>query len=137
MSEPVIAGLSDAAVVGIGTDLLDGRRIEAAYQRHGQRLVERFLTPSEQQVWHQRGCPVNYIAKRFAAKEALAKALGTGIAKGIGFQQLEVLNDPQGAPLVSLYDGALQQLHALGGRQALISLSDEGEWIQAFAVLSR
>lgn len=124
-------------VVGIGTDLLDGRRIERAYQRHGLRLAERFLTPAEQLVWRQRACPVNYIAKRFAAKEALAKALGTGIAKGVGFQQLEVLNDCQGAPQVTLYDGALQRLQELGGRQALISLSDEGDWIQAFVVLSR
>lgn len=84
-------------IVGIGTDLLDVSRIEQAYQRHGERLVKRFLTPAEQQVWQQRHQSINYLAKRYAAKEALAKALGTGIAKGVGFQQLEVLNDRQGA----------------------------------------
>lgn len=124
-------------VVGIGTDLLDVSRIEQAYQRHGERLVKRFLTPAEQQVWQQRHQSINYLAKRYAAKEALAKALGTGIAKGVGFQQLEVLNDRQGAPRVNLYQAALLRMQQLGGRQAFISLSDEGPWIQAFAVISR
>lgn len=124
-------------IVGIGTDLLDVSRIEQAYQRHGERLVKRFLTPAEQQVWQQRHQSINYLAKRYAAKEALAKALGTGIAKGVGFQQLEVLSDRQGAPRVNLYQAALLRMQQLGGRQAFISLSDEGPWIQAFAVISR
>lgn len=124
-------------IVGIGTDLLDVSRIEQAYQRHGERLVKRFLTPAEQQVWQRRHQSINYLAKRYAAKEALAKALGTGIAKGVGFQQLEVLNDRQGAPRVNLYQAALLRMQQLGGRQAFISLSDEGPWIQAFAVISR
>lgn len=123
-------------IVGIGTDLLDSRRIERAYQRRGERLIRRFLTPAEQQVWQQRGQSLNYLAKRFAAKEALAKALGTGIAKGVGFQQLEILNDEHGAPQVILHGAARQRMQQLGGRQALISLSDEGDWIQAFAVIS-
>ena len=87
-----------AGVVGIGTDLLDSQRMLAAWQRRGERLIERFLTPAEQALWQQRGQAINFVAKQFAAKEALAKALGTGIAKGIGFQQLEVLRDQQGAP---------------------------------------
>ncbi|MFC3681021.1 holo-ACP synthase [Bacterioplanoides pacificum] len=124
-------------IIGIGTDLLDVSRIEQAYQRHGERLVRRFLTPAEQQVWQQRHQSINYLAKRYAAKEALAKALGTGIAKGVGFQQLEVLSDRQGAPRVNLYQAALLRMQQLGGRQAFISLSDEGPWIQAFAVISR
>lgn len=123
-------------IAGIGTDLLDSARIEKAYLRHGERLVKRFLTPAEQQVFHQRGDSLNYLAKRYAAKEALAKALGTGIAKGVGFQQLEVLTDKQGAPVVNLYDEAVQRMRSLGGRQAFISLSDEGDWVQAFAVIS-
>lgn len=137
LPEALAESLSEVpCIVGIGTDLLDSARIEKAYQRHGERLVKRFLTPAEQQVWQQRGQSINYLAKRYAAKEALAKSLGTGIAKGIGFQQLEVLNDPQGAPMVNLYGAALEKMQQLGGRQALISLSDEGNWIQAFAVLS-
>lgn len=137
LPEALAESLSEVpGIVGIGTDLLDAARIEKAYQRRGERLVKRFLTPAEQQVWQLRGQSINYLAKRFAAKEALAKALGTGIAKGIGFQQLEVLSNPQGAPVVTLYDGALVRMQQLGGRQAWISLSDEGAWIQAFAVIS-
>ena len=123
-------------VVGIGTDLLDASRIQSAYQRHGERLLQRFLTPAEQQIFHQRADGINYLAKRYAAKEALAKALGTGIARGVGFQQLEILNNEQGAPIVNLYQAAQQRMTDLGGRQAYVSLSDEGEWIQAFAVIS-
>jgi holo-[acyl-carrier protein] synthase len=123
-------------VVGIGTDLLDASRIQSAYQRHGERLLQRFLTPAEQQIFHQRADCINYLAKRYAAKEALAKALGTGIARGVGFQQLEILNNEQGAPVVNLYQAAQQRMTDLGGRQAYVSLSDEGEWIQAFAVIS-
>lgn len=124
-------------VVAIGTDLLDAGRIEQAVARHGRRFVARILTPAEQQLYQQRAQPLNFLAKQFAAKEALAKALGTGIAKGIGFQQLEVLRDAAGAPQVSLHGIAAQRLQQLGARQALLSLSDEGGLILAFALLSR
>ncbi|GGY45159.1 holo-[acyl-carrier-protein] synthase [Bacterioplanes sanyensis] len=123
-------------VVGVGTDLLDARRIEQAYQRRGQRLIERFLTPAEQALWYQRHQSLNFVAKQFAAKEALAKALGTGIAKGVGFQQLQILRAPDGAPQVTLSGAALQRLQQLQGQRAWVSLSDEGHWVQAFAVVS-
>lgn len=123
-------------MLGIGTDLLDSRRIQAAYERHGQRFVARILTPKEQAVFAARAHPINFLAKQFAAKEALAKALGTGIAKGVGFQQLEILRSEQGQPEVHLHGAALERLQQLGGQRALVSLSDEGELILAFAVLS-
>lgn len=104
--------------------------------RHGERFVQRILTVQEQQLYRQRRCSLNFLAKQFAAKEALAKALGTGIAKGIGFQQLEVLRDEQGAPQVHLHGAAQQRLAQLGARQALVSLSDEGSLVLAFAALS-
>lgn len=123
-------------VIAIGTDLLDGRRIEQALARHGERFVQRILTPAEQALYRSRANPLNFLAKQYAAKEALAKALGTGIAKGVGFQQLQVLRDDLGAPQVRLYGAAEERLQALGGQRALVSLSDEGDWIQAFALLS-
>jgi len=126
-----------AGVVAVGTDLLDSQRIEQAVARHGQRFVARILTPAEQQLYRQRAQPLNFLAKQFAAKEALAKALGTGIAQGVGFQQLEILRDAAGAPQVQLYGVALQRLQQLGAQQALVSLSDEGALILAFALLSR
>lgn len=126
-----------AGVVAIGVDILDANRITAVVARHGQRFVERLLTPAEQQEWQARADKNNYLAKQYAAKEALAKALGTGIAKGVGFQQLEVLRDPQGAPYAQLHDQAAKRLTQLGANKALVSLSDEGASIVAFALLSR
>lgn len=128
-------GLPLSSVAGIGTDLLDSGRIVQAFNRHGERFVQRILTPAEQQLYRQRADGLNFLAKQYAAKEALAKALGTGIAKGVGFQQLEIVRDEQGAPVVTLSGAAQERLTALGGSRALVSLSDEGDLIQAFAVL--
>ena len=124
------------SVVGIGTDMIHQSRIEQALERHGERFARRILTPAERLLWQQRRCSANFLAKQYAAKEALAKALGTGIAKGVGFQQLQVLRNDQGAPVVELFDGALQRLHSRGGQTAMISLTDDGGLIMAFAVLS-
>jgi|TARA_B100000749_G_scaffold267056_1_gene243655 holo-[acyl-carrier protein] synthase len=123
-------------VIAIGTDLLDSSRIGQALERHGERFVQRILTPAEQVLYRARANPLNFLAKQYAAKEALAKALGTGIAKGVGFQQLEILRDELGAPQVLLHAAAAERLRVLGGQRALVSLSDEGDWIQAFALLS-
>lgn len=123
-------------MLAIGTDLLDSTRIEKVMRRHGERFVQRILTANEQQIYQQRQQSVNFLAKQFAAKEALAKALGTGIAKGISFQQLEVLRDQQGAPQVILHGAAQLRLTELGATKALLSLADEGSLILAFAALS-
>ncbi len=124
-----------AGVIGIGTDLLDSRRIEEAYRRHGGRFVRRILTPAERDIFSARGESLNFLAKQYAAKEALAKALGTGIADGVSFQHMEILRDAAGAPVVTLSARAAEIMIDLGSRQALLSLSDEGHLIQAFAVL--
>jgi holo-[acyl-carrier protein] synthase len=137
----VSSGLQDwstlPAVVGVGTDILAVARIEAVYRRLGQRFVERILTAPESDLWRQRGQSVNFLAKQFAAKEALAKALATGIAKGVGFQQLQILRSEAGAPVVELSGIARQRLAELGGTTAMVSLSDDQELILAFAVLGR
>lgn len=124
-------------IVAIGTDLLDSRRIDAVYHRHGQRLVQRLLTPAEREIWCEHRHQVNFLAKRFAAKEAIAKALGTGIAQGVSFQHMDVIRDEHGAPQVMLSGVAKERMLFLGGQMMLLSLSDEQHWIQAFAVLSR
>lgn len=121
---------------GIGTDLLDQTRIAKMLTRQEERFSQRILTPNELIVWQEKERSVNYLAKRFAAKEAIAKALGTGIAKGVGFQQMEITSDDLGKPVVELFDGALHRAKELGGTEVLLSLSDEGEMILAFAVLS-
>jgi len=121
---------------GIGTDLLDQRRIAKLIEKQGERFSQRILTPQELQLWAEKGLGVNFLAKRFAAKEAISKALGTGIAKGIGFQQMNIYSDCLGKPVVELSGEALVRANALGGDQVLLSLSDEGEMILAFAVLT-
>lgn len=124
------------SIKGIGTDLLDQKRIEKVIDRHNERFSQRILTAQELLVWQQRGFSVNYLAKRFAAKEAIAKALGTGIAQGVGFQQMNITSDEAGKPIVILTGQALVRMQAMGAEQVLLSLSDEGELILAFAVLS-
>lgn len=125
-----------AGVVGVGTDLIRESRLQGSLDRHGERFARRILTEAERLLWQQRRCSVNFLAKQYAAKEALAKALGTGIAKGVGFQQLEVLRNEQGAPYAVLHGAARERLETLGGRRAWISLTDDDQMIQAFAVLS-
>lgn len=123
-------------IKGIGTDLLDQRRISSVLNKKGERFAQRILTAQELAVWVSRDQSINYLAKRFAAKEAIAKALGTGIAKGIGFQQMEITSDDAGKPVVVLTGQALIRAKELGGEQVMLSLSDEGDMILAFAVLS-
>jgi holo-[acyl-carrier protein] synthase len=123
-------------IKGIGTDLLDQTRIAAVLSRQGERFSKRILTPEEFQLWQEKQRSVNFLAKRFAAKEAISKALGTGIAKGVGFQQMNISADDLGKPQVLLSGAALSRAQELGGQQVLLSLSDEGEMVLAFAVLS-
>ncbi|HCM06207.1 MAG TPA: holo-ACP synthase [Oceanospirillales bacterium] len=123
-------------IKGIGTDLLDQRRVSSVFDKQGERFAQRILTVDELAVWASRDQSINYLAKRFAAKEAVAKALGTGIAKGIGFQQMEISSDDAGKPVVALTGQALIRAKELGGGQVMLSLSDEGDMILAFAVLS-
>ena len=123
-------------IKGIGTDLLDQRRIAHIMAKQGERFARRILTPQELLLWGGKENSVNFVAKRFAAKEAISKALGTGIAQGIGFQQMNICADDLGKPVVELSGAALKRTKAMGGQQVLLSLSDEGEMILAFAVLS-
>ena len=124
------------SIKGIGADLLDQSRIEKVLSKQGERFSKRILTPEELLVWQGKECSVNFLAKRFAAKEAISKALGTGIAKGIGFQQMNISADDLGKPIVVLSGAALERAQELGGQEVSLSLSDEGEMILAFAVLS-
>ena len=120
---------------GIGTDIVQISRIKKSYERQGQRFLDRILTNAEQDIFHQRGKSVNFLANRFAAKEAIAKALGTGIAAGISFVDIQILPDSAGAPVVSLFNGSLLRLHEVDAQIVKISISDEKEYAVAFAVL--
>lgn len=120
---------------GIGVDLVALERVERLYQRHGRRAVERILHPDERVGLDVQREPARYLAKRFAAKEAGAKALGTGVAHGVRLHDLRVGHDALGRPELVLANGALRRAHALGATHWHLSLSDERGHVIAFVVL--
>lgn len=130
-----------AALHGIGTDVCDLRRIEQVWARHGARFAARILGPREQAVFEarrarceQRG--VAYLGTRFAAKEALSKALGLGLHLPMTWQACEIVNAPDGRPQVALH-GALAAWCAERGLLLHVSISDEIHTAVAFVVAER
>ena len=95
-------------VIGIGTDIVEIARIADVLDRQGDAFVQRILTHSEQKQYQASKQKAAFLAKRFAAKEAVAKALGTGIGSGVSFQDMTISNDEKGAPSVSLSAGPLR-----------------------------
>lgn len=126
-------------ILGIGSDLCDIRRIEEVYQRHRARFLERIFTPIEIKKALSRSSAAPTLAKRFAAKEACAKALGTGMAQGVYWRDMGVVNAPGGVPTMQLTGGALARLKAITpkGMAAHIHLTvtDEALLAQAFIVI--
>lgn len=124
-------------MISVGTDILRVNRIEEVVQRLGDRFVRRILTEREQQEYRQSKQPERLLAKRFAAKEAIAKALGTGIGRGVSWQDIQIEHDDNGAPLVKLDGGALAAARGRGGQRVALSLADELDYVVAFAVLTQ
>jgi len=122
-------------VIGIGTDIVEVGRIEAVLGRRGERFARRILTPGELERARAQAALAPFLAKRFAAKEAIAKALGTGIGEALSWQDLIVVRETGGAPGVELSARGTQLLHARGGRRILLSLADERAYAVAFAVV--
>src|SRR5580692_3799776 len=100
-------------ILGIGNDIIDIRRIEKTIARYGDRFIQRSYTPAEQKKAAQRANPIPTYAKRFAAKEACAKALGTGFRNSVFFRDMGVVNLPSGQPTMELTGGARTRLKAL------------------------
>jgi len=127
-------------ILGIGTDLVDIRRIEQTIARHGERFINRIYTETERARAERKANRIDTYAKRFAAKEACAKALGTGFRQGVFFRDMGVVNLPSGKPTLRLTGGALRRLQAItpGGFEAQIdlALTDEYPLAQAFVVIS-
>lgn len=127
-------------IIGIGSDLIDVRRIGKVIERHGDRFLDRIFTTSERARAERRAKSVETYAKRFAAKEACSKALGTGIRAGVWWRDMGVINLPSGRPTMKLTGGALARLVAItpAGCEARIDLTitDEGPMAQAFVVIS-
>ncbi len=122
------------AIVGLGTDIVEIQRIEQSLTR-SPRLVERVLTPAEQQIYAAHPQPARYFAKRFAAKEAAAKAFGTGIGRGISFQHFEISNNEQGKPAMHLSAGAQVLAEQLAVKNVWLSISDEQDYAMATVIL--
>ena len=120
--------------LSIGTDIVDIERIAASLERVGERFAERVLSVEELRQWRGKNSSVAFLARRFAAKEAVSKALGTGIGRGVSFQDIVITHNAQGAPQVRLYGGAQAALEAMAASRVLISLSDERRYAIAYAM---
>ena len=124
------------AVIGIGTDLIEISRITESLERFGDAFVRRVLHPAEASSLPEHPSRrAEYVASRFAAKEAVVKALGTGFADGIGMSDVEVYKDDAGAPHIRLHGAAQARAGSLGVRAMHISLTHAREYAAAFAVL--
>ena len=123
-------------IVGLGSDLIDIRRIEKTLERFGDRFTSRIFTEIERAKSDRRHARAASYAKRFAAKEAVAKALGTGIGRGVSWQDICIVHDDFGAPKVQLSGGAAEAAARRGGSRVELSLSDEEEYVIAFAILA-
>ncbi len=122
-------------LAGIGVDIAETARFERLQQRFGDRIARRILTEREFAVYLQRHRSASYLTSRFAAKEAASKALGTGIARGIGFHDIEVSNTADGKPELRFHRGAADLLRQRGVVNSLLSLSDEKHYAVAMVVL--
>ena len=127
-------------ILGLGSDMIDIRRIEQAMERFGERFLERIFTDAERRKCDRRANRSASYARRFAAKEACSKALGTGIRQGVWWRDMGVVNLPGGRPTMQLTGGALARLEALtpAGHEARIDLSITDDWplAQAFVIIS-
>jgi holo-[acyl-carrier protein] synthase len=127
-------------IIGIGSDLIDIRRVEKVLERFGDRFIERIFTDIERAKSERRRLRAASYAKRFAAKEACSKALGTGLSRGVFWRDMGVVNLPGGKPTMRLTNGAARRLLQLtpDGMVAQIDLSitDDYPLAQAFVVIS-
>jgi len=126
-------------IVGLGSDLIDIRRVEKTLERYGERFINRVFTPIEVRKSEGRRQRAASYAKRFAAKEACSKALGTGLNQGVFWRDMGVVNLPSGKPTMMLTGGAAKRLAALvpkGHRPEIhLTITDDFPLAQAFVVI--
>lgn len=125
-------------IVGLGTDLVEMARVRAAFERHGDRFARRILGPSEYRIWSERrgrseARGLAYLATRFAAKEAVSKALGLGLVSPMSWRAVEILNGPGGAPSVATH-GELAAYVAQRRLRLLVSITDEKNMAMATVI---
>lgn len=126
-------------IIGIGTDICDISRIEKSIDKYGQRFIDKTFTTHEQDYCESKSGKASYYAKRFAAKEAVAKALATSSSGALSWLDVEVQNDPSGRPKAILYRGAMERLNAKTPDGATahvhLSLSDDYPYAVAYAMI--
>lgn len=126
-------------ILGIGSDLADIRRIEKTLGRFGERFVQRVFTETEQAKSEGRKNRVESYAKRWAAKEACSKALGTGLRMGVAWREMGVVNLPSGQPTMVITGGAAERLAGMvpDGMEPVVhvTITDDHPWAQAFVVI--
>jgi holo-[acyl-carrier protein] synthase len=126
-------------IIGIGNDLIDIRRIEKTLEKHGERFVARVFTEVEQAKSDRRAARAASYAKRFAAKEACAKALGTGLSQGVFWRDMGVINLPGGKPTLKLTGGAAKRLEEITPPGHLadihLTITDEFPLAQAIVII--
>ncbi len=122
-------------VLGIGIDIIEVARIAASHERFGERFLKRILHPNEISYCLSHRMPAPFLAARFAAKEAISKAFGTGIGAQLGWHDMEVGRKESGEPFVILHAAGKKLLQQHGGRMVLISLSHTQQYATAVAIL--
>ena len=122
-------------IVGIGTDIINIARMKALFERHGQAFVNRVFTEMEREIAADRKNPIEYFAGRWAAKEAVSKALGCGIGANCAFQDINIVNDSRGGPSFELSGSAAKRAEAIGATKFHISISHEREYACAMVIM--
>ncbi len=122
-------------VLGIGIDIIEVARIQASHERFGERFLNRILHPNEIAYCMSYRVPAPFLAARFAAKEAISKAFGTGIGAQLGWRDMEVGRKESGEPFVILHEGGQKLLAARRAKKVLISLSHTQNYASAVALL--
>ncbi len=128
-------------IFGIGTDVCDIRRIEATFERQGERFVQKVLGDQELAIWQRRserwpGRGLRYLATRFSAKEAFSKAIGLGMRMPMTWRACEILNQPSGQPVIVLH-GTLKTWFEAQGLRAHVTVTDETDYAASFVVVER
>jgi|SRR5580704_11773543 holo-[acyl-carrier protein] synthase len=122
-------------ILGTGIDIIEVARIAVSYEKFGGRFVNRILLPDEIAYCLRHKNPAPFLAARFAAKEAISKAFGTGIGAALGWQDMEIRRQESGKPFVILYGKGRELFEARGAKQLLVSLSHTQNYAAATAVL--
>ncbi len=122
-------------IIGVGIDIIEVQRIQSSYEKFGERFLNRILHPNEVAYCLSHRSPAPFLAARFAAKEAISKAFGTGIGAELGWRDMEVGKRPSGEPFVVLHGGGEQLLQSRGGHNVLLSLSHTQNYAAAVAIL--